>query len=92
MKTMYTFIVILGFFILPIIAHAADGGVPRITKEELKAKIEKGEDILILDVRTGASFNNSKVKIKGAMRMSPDEVDVWSKNLPKDKKVITYCT
>lgn len=92
MKTMYTFIVVLGFLILPIIAYAADGGVPRITKEELKVKMDKGEDVLVLDVRTGGSYTGSNVKIKGAMRFAPNDIDVWSKNLPKDKEIITYCT
>ena len=92
MKRVYTLIIALGIMFLPAIAIAADDGVPRITKEELKAKMDKGEDILILDVRTGASYNGSNVKIKGAMRFAPNDVDAWSKNLPKDKEIITYCT
>ncbi|HBR17133.1 MAG TPA: hypothetical protein DD725_05945 [Deltaproteobacteria bacterium] len=92
MKKMYAFIVVLGFLILPIIALAADDNVPRITKEELKAKMDKGEDILVLDVRTGMSYTGSKTKIKGSMRMAPNDIEVWSKNLPKDKEIITYCT
>ena len=92
MKRMYTLIIVLGIMFLPAIALAADDGVPRIAKEELKAKMDKGEDILILDVRTGASYNGSNVKIKGAMRFAPNDVDAWSKNLPKDKEIITYCT
>jgi len=91
MKRVYTLIISL-CIMLSAIALAADGGVPRIAKEELKAKMDKGEDILILDVRTGASYNGSNVKIKGAMRFAPNDVDAWSKNLPKDKEIITYCT
>ena len=26
------------------------------------------------------------------MRFAPNDVDAWSKNLPKDKEIITYCT
>ena len=91
MKRVYTLIISL-CIMLSAIALAADGGVPRIAKEELKAKMDKGEDILILDVRTGASYNGSNIKIKGAMRFAPNDVDAWSKNLPKDKEIITYCT
>ena len=92
MKKMYAFIVVLGFLILPIIALAADDNVPRITKEELKAKMDKGEEVLVLDVRTGGSYTGSKIKIKEAIRFAPNDIDVWSKNLPKDKEIITYCT
>ena len=91
MQRFYSIIIAIIFIAMPFIA-AADDGVPRIAKEELKAKMDKGEDILILDVRTGASYNGSNIKIKGAMRFAPNDVDAWSKNLPKDKEIITYCT
>ena len=91
MQRFYSIIIAIIFIVMPFIA-AADDGVPRIAKEELKAKMDKGEDILILDVRTGASYNGSNIKIKGAMRFAPNDIDAWSKNLPKDKEIITYCT
>ncbi|MBI5048044.1 MAG: hypothetical protein HZB54_03715 [Deltaproteobacteria bacterium] len=93
MRKSYSLLVVLWFLLLlPVVTQAANTNVQRITKEELKSKIERGEDILILDVRTGGSYTGSKVKIKGAVRMAPDAVDVWSKSLPKDKEIITYCT
>lgn len=92
MKKLLSTLAALCLLLLPIISFAADISVPRITKEELKAKMDKGEDILILDVRTGGSYGGSKVKIKGAVRMSPDTADIWYKDLPKNKEIITYCT
>ncbi|MEK6726995.1 MAG: rhodanese-like domain-containing protein [Deltaproteobacteria bacterium] len=47
---------------------------------------------MLLDVRTGSSYGGSKVKIKGAMRIAPDEVETRYKELTKDKEIITYCT
>ncbi len=92
MRKFYALMVILGFMVSPAIIHAADMSALRITMEELKAKMDKGEDVLILDVRTGGSYSGSTVKIKGAMRFAPNDVEVWSKNLPKNKEIITYCT
>ena len=92
MERLYKLIIAVSIMFLPAIALAADDNVPRITKEELKAKMDKGEDILVLDVRTGMSYTGSKTKIKGSMRMAPNDIEVWSKNLPKDKEIITYCT
>ncbi|MEK6539038.1 MAG: rhodanese-like domain-containing protein [Deltaproteobacteria bacterium] len=77
---------------LSAIAMAANDSVPRITKEELKAKMERGEDIIVLDVRTGMSYKGSDIKIKGAMRIPPDAIDMRYKELPMDKEIITYCT
>lgn len=92
MQRFHTIIITVGIMFLSAIAYAADDGVPRITKEELKARMEKGGDVLVLDVRTGSSYTGSDVKVKGAMRFAPNDVDEWSKNLPKDKEIITYCT
>lgn len=92
MKKMYVLITVLGVFLLPYLVIAADDGVPRITKEELKAKMDKGQDVIVLDVRTGRSYDGSNVKIKGAMRIAPDDVETRYTELTKDKEIITYCT
>ena len=87
-----TIVITLVLVALSAIAMAANDGVPRITKEQLRAKMEKGEDIIVLDVRTGMSYKGSDIKIKGAMRIPPDAIDMRYKELPLDKEIITYCT
>jgi len=87
-----TIVITLVLVALSAIAMAANDGVSRITKEQLKAKMEKGEDIIVLDVRTGMSYKGSDIKIKGAMRIPPDAIDMRYKELPLDKEIITYCT
>lgn len=66
--------------------------VLRITKEELKERMDKGEGIVLLDVRAYDSYNGSNVKIKGSQRKDPMAVEGWSKDLPQGKLVVTYCT
>jgi hypothetical protein len=73
-------------------APAADDNIPRITVQELKAKLDKGEDVAILDVRTGSDWGRSLYKIKGAIRVPITQVEERTRHLPKDKEVITYCT
>ena len=87
-----TIVITLVLVALSAIAMAANDGVSRITKEQLRAKMEKGEDIIVLDVRTGMSYKGSDIKIKGAMRIPPDAIDMRYKELPMDKEIITYCT
>lgn len=89
MKRLFSYMVAFCIFLLPIVALAADAGAQRITKEELKAKMDKGEDIVILDMRSKGSYDGSNIKIKGAVRLSPTEVE---SKINKDKEVITYCT
>ena len=92
MQRFYTSVIAIIFIIVMPFITAADDSAPRITKETLKAKIEKGEDIIILDVRAGMSYKDSNIKIKGALRIPPEAVEVRYKELPMDKEIITYCT
>jgi 3-mercaptopyruvate sulfurtransferase SseA len=64
----------------------------RITIQQLKQKLDNKEDIVILDVRSNSSYLGSTVKIKGAVRIPPEEIEQRLKELPKDKEIITYCT
>ncbi len=47
---------------------------------------------MIIDVRTGNDYEGSKIKIKGAVRISIVQMEERYKELPKDKEIITYCT
>lgn len=66
--------------------------IPRITKEELKAKMDKNEDLVIVDARAEDSYNLSNQKIKGALRITLEELEKGIKNPPVGKEIITYCT
>ncbi len=77
--------------IVPVVFSAADN-VPRITVQELKAKIDKGEDVVIVDVRAGREYEDSKIRIKGAIRIPIVQLEARSNELPRDKEIITYCT
>jgi len=63
---------------------------PRITKEELKAKLDS-PDLVIIDVRYGTDWTDSDLKIKGAIREDPSTVDSWANKYPKDKTLVFYC-
>jgi len=63
---------------------------PRITKEEVRSMIGKPE-VVIIDVRQGADWKASEVKIKGAVREDAGSVPAWMDKYPKDKTLIFYC-
>lgn len=66
--------------------------VLRITKEELKTKMDKKEDLIIVDVRAEDAYNTGNQKIKGAVRITLDELEKGTKKPPGEKEIITYCT
>lgn len=93
MRRLFLVLAVVAFVIFSARAYAADSSrVPRITVDELKAKIESGEGIVILDVRSGGSYRSSKVRIKGSVRMAYNELDERFVELPMGKEIITYCT
>jgi len=63
---------------------------PRMTKDELKAKLGN-PDLLIIDVRYGKDWTDSDLKIKGAIREDPKAFDSWASKYPKDKTLVFYC-
>jgi hypothetical protein len=64
--------------------------VPLVSQQTLKSWL-KDPDLMIIDVRL-FSYATSKRKIKGAVRQDPDKVKSWANNLPKDKKIVLYCS
>ena len=70
---------------------ALGADVPRITKEELKAMLGN-PDLVIVDVRTNAGWNESKLKIKGAVREDPTQATLGIDNHSKEKTFVFYCS
>lgn len=63
----------------------------RITIQDLKAKLEAGAPVLILDVRTAEGWNASPTKIKGAIRVPYEDVEKKLKDWKKTQEIIAYC-
>ena len=63
---------------------------PRISKDELKAKLGS-PDLILIDVRTRKDWDMSSEKIAGALRMDPEAFDDWSGTLAKEKEIVLYC-
>ena len=63
--------------------------VPRITKEDLSAKIDDAATTPVLvDVRLKYPYEHSTVKLPGAVRVAPPEFDLSS--VPRDREVVAY--
>ena len=65
---------------------------PRITKEELKKKLDANEDVILLDVRNPADYAMSHVRIADAVRIPLEELEKRAGELDRNKEVVAYCT
>ena len=66
--------------------------IARITVEELKAKLDSGEELVIVDLRHSLDFEADPETIPGAFRMDAKELEKKNDRLPRDREVILYCT
>jgi membrane protein DedA with SNARE-associated domain len=64
--------------------------VARVTAEELWDKMQAGENVLILDVRS--SLDNEASAIPGALRISTEELAVRHSEIPRDRDIVLFCT
>lgn len=64
-------------------------GVRRVTVEELRAGLEKGTAIVI-DVRSEEQYKAGH--IKGSLWIPSDKIASRTKELPKDKLIVAYCS
>ena len=64
---------------------------PRITVEDLKRRMDEGEEIVPVDVRRSA-WDRSDEKIAGAIRLDPSRFEDEFEQVPKGATVATYCT
>jgi rhodanese-related sulfurtransferase len=61
-----------------------------MTKEQLLPMLGKS-DVIIIDVRSKYDWDESKVKIPGAVRQEGMKFGSWMKKYPKDKTIVLYC-
>ena len=66
--------------------------IARITVDELKEKIDSGEELVIVDLRHSIDFEADPETIPGAFRMDAKELEEKNDRLPRDREVVLYCT
>ncbi|MGA8149426.1 MAG: VTT domain-containing protein [Terriglobales bacterium] len=68
--------------------------VPRVQVEELAHRLasEERDKIVIMDVRSHGYYDADASRIKGSIRLEPNNLGEELKDLPKDKDIYVYCT
>jgi membrane protein DedA with SNARE-associated domain len=66
--------------------------IARITPQELKQKLDEGENVVIVDLRHSLDFEADPETIPGAFRIDAQELAEKNERLPRDREVVLYCT
>lgn len=64
----------------------------RIEPIELKAKIDRGENPFIVDLRHPLDILPDPRTLPGAVRLQPNELLARNAEIPRDRDVVLYCT
>jgi rhodanese-related sulfurtransferase len=61
--------------------------VPRISKEDLKQRLDSGAPPLLVDARLKYPYEHSTVRLPGAIRVAPEGE---AAALPRDREIVVY--
>jgi rhodanese-related sulfurtransferase len=64
--------------------------VARITALELQDRLSAGEELFIVDLRSG--FGVETALIPGALRISLEELTARGREIPRDRDIILFCS
>lgn len=65
--------------------------IARITPEELKEKIDAGEDILVVDLRHSLDYDANPETIPGALHVDAAELEEAADVIPRDREIVLFC-
>jgi membrane protein DedA with SNARE-associated domain len=65
--------------------------ITRVTPEELKQRLDAGEDLLILDLRQAVEFEVEPLTIPGAIHLSIEELKKQHQSIPRDREIVLFC-
>jgi len=65
---------------------------PRITPDELRRRMDAGEDFTVIDVRNPNAYAQSDVIIPEAIRVPLENLEGNLQRIPKNRPVVAYCT
>jgi membrane protein DedA with SNARE-associated domain len=68
--------------------------VPRVQVQELAARLasEDASKVQIVDVRSHGYYDSGGARIKGSIRIEPNNLEEELKHLSRDKDIYLYCT
>ncbi len=89
------FVVLAGWFLLKWVERRRFYRLierSRVAGPELKERLERGEDIVIVDLRSDLALQAEGSKIPGAIHIPPSQFAGRYSEIPSGKPVVMYCT
>ena len=87
-------VLFVGYRIWAFRKYSRPGIAPRVPVTEVARRLQaEGEgDVIVADVRSHGYYNADSDRIKGSIRLEPNNLAEELKALPRDKDIFLYCT
>ena len=87
------FIAYFGYRLWNFFRYREADTAPRVKADEVAARLrQEPESTLIADVRSHGYYDPDGQRIRGSIRLEPNNLDVFIESLPKDTPIYLYCT
>jgi membrane protein DedA with SNARE-associated domain/rhodanese-related sulfurtransferase len=86
---------IIGFFVARILRRRATLrklAASRIEPEELKRKLDAGEQVYIVDLRHPLEMLTDPYTLPGALQFAPQAIAERHQEIPRDRDIVLFCT
>jgi rhodanese-related sulfurtransferase len=64
----------------------------KVTVKQVQQWMEEGEPLVFLDSRNEASWSAATTRVPGSLRVPPTDVEPYLSQIPRDRRIIVYCT
>ena len=64
----------------------------RLTPQALRTRLDSGDALRIVDLRTAIAYDVTRQTLPGAIRIDPEEFEARHSEIPRDRDVVLYCT
>ena len=64
----------------------------QLTVAQVRDLVAAGDPLVFIDSRNPIAWGSSRIKLPGALRIPIDEVERHLAALPRDRRLIVYCT
>ncbi|NNH33547.1 superoxide dismutase [Rhizobium sp. SEMIA 4085] len=73
------------------VGPVSDDGTHAVAPEDLKERLDRKEDVVLLDVCLAEDLAKRSDMLPGAQLRAPEKIADWADDLPRDKAIVVYC-
>ncbi len=64
----------------------------KVTVEQVQEWMKEGESLVVLDSRSAYAWDSATTKAAGAVRVAPNDIEPYLSAIPRDRRIVVYCT